>query len=177
MGEDPHAASPRLVPPPTRREGSPYPKASLLPRAVARASDLTIGFMLSSVSGSVGVLAALIYLLVADALWHGQSVGKRIAGIKVVHVPTRTSADLRHSMVRNAPFALAFLFTVISLWGWLLFVLLGLPLVLFEGYMVYSDSLGVRLGDIFADTQVIDGKVVAGAPLAAVSLHQHEVAH
>jgi hypothetical protein len=164
-------------PPPARRAGSPYPKAALLPRAVARASDLTLALLLSSFPGKAGVLAGLLYLLVADALWHGQSVGKKIAGIKVVHVPTRTSADIRHSMVRNAPFALAFLFTAISILGWLLFLLIGLPLILFEGYMVYTDSLGIRLGDIFADTQVIDAKVVAGAPLSSVPLQHHEAAH
>ena len=150
-----------------RREGSPYPKAALLPRVVARASDLTIAFFLSGISDRAGVLAGLLYLMVGDALMHGQSLGKRLAGVKVVHVPSRAPADLRHSMVRNAPFALAFLFTTVSLWGWILFALIGLPLILFEGYMVYTDALGIRLGDIFADTQVIDAKVVAETPLGA----------
>lgn len=150
-------------------EGSPYPKAALLPRFVARASDLVLSFLLSGISEKAGVLAGLLYLLVADALMQGQSIGKRIAGVKVVHVPTRSPADVRHSMVRNAPFALAFLFSTVSLWGWLLFVLIGLPLILFEAYMVYTDALGVRLGDIFADTQVIDAKVVAASPLGAAA--------
>src|SRR5215475_380477 len=59
---------PRPATPPARRTGSPYPKAALLPRAVARASDLTLALLLSSFPGKAGVLAALLYLLVADAL-------------------------------------------------------------------------------------------------------------
>ncbi len=164
-----------------RREGSPYPKAALLPRVVARASDLTIAFLLSGISsreaggvaGEAGVLAGLLYLLIADALFHGQSLGKRIAGVKVVHVPTQYPADLRHSIIRNVPFGVAFLFVAVSLWGWVLFVLIGLPLLLFETYLVYTDALGIRLGDVFADTQVIDAKVVAGAALALHAPQPH----
>lgn len=166
MPVEPLRVAAPAAPAPTLREGSPYPKAALLARAVARASDLTLALLVSRVAGLAGILAGLLYLLVADALMHGQSLGKRIAGLKVVHLPTRQPAELQHSLVRNAPFALAFLFTSAPPLGWLLFLLIGLPLVLFEGYMVYTDSLGIRLGDIFADTQVIDGKVVAAAPLA-----------
>jgi hypothetical protein len=35
------------------------------------------------------------------------------------------------------------------------------PIVAFEAYMIYSDRLGIRIGDIFADTQVVDGKVMS----------------
>jgi uncharacterized RDD family membrane protein YckC len=159
-----------------RREGSPYPKASLLPRAVARAADITLALALSSIPGKAGVLAGLLYLLVADALWHGQSVGKRIAGIKVVYLPTRGPADLKHSMIRNSPFALAFVFQAVPFLGWVLLVLVGLPLIGFEGYMVYTDRLGIRLGDVFADTQVVDTKVLVDAPLPAAPLRRHEAA-
>jgi uncharacterized RDD family membrane protein YckC len=160
--------------PSVRREGSPYPKAALLPRAVARAADLTLSFALSSIPGKAGVLAGLLYLLVADALWHGQSVGKRIAGIKVVYLPTRGPVDLAHSMIRNSPFALVFVFQAVPLLGWVLLVLVGLPLIGFEGYMVYTDRLGIRLGDIFADTQVVDTKVLIDSPVPATPLHHHE---
>ena len=44
----------------------------------------------------------------------------------------------------------------------LLFVV-GVPSIAFEAYMVWSDRLGIRIGDIFADTQVVDAKVIAEA--------------
>jgi len=147
-----------------RRQGSPYPKAGLLARGVGRSADLIVSLAFSALFREVGVLAGLLYLLVADALWHGQSIGKKIAGTRAVHVPDRTPASLKESMLRNLPFALAFLFYSVPLIGWLLFFVVGLPVIGFEGYMVYSDSLGIRIGDIFADTQVIDAKVVAGQP-------------
>ena len=159
-----------------RREGSPYPKAALLPRAVARAADVTLSLALSSIPGKAGVLAGLLYLLVADALWHGQSVGKRIAGIKVVYLPTRGPCDLAHSMIRNSPFALVFVFQAVPLLGWVLLLLVGVPLIGFESYMVYTDRLGIRLGDIFADTQVVDTKVLIDAPVPSSRLHQREAA-
>jgi uncharacterized RDD family membrane protein YckC len=148
-----------------RRQGSPYPKAGLLARGVGRSADLIVSLAFSALFHEVGVLAGLLYLLVADALWHGQSIGKKIAGTRAVHVPDRTPAGLKESMLRNLPFALAFLFYSVPLIGWLLFFVVGLPVIGFEGYMVYSDALGIRIGDIFADTQVIDGKVVAGQPI------------
>jgi hypothetical protein len=31
----------------------------------------------------------------------------------------------------------------------------------FEAYMIFTDRLGIRIGDIFADTQVVDAKVLS----------------
>jgi hypothetical protein len=62
-------------------------------------------------------------------------------------------------MLRNADFALVALFFVVPL-GWILLLLVGLPIIAFESWMVWTDRLGIRIGDIFADTQIIDGKVV-----------------
>ena len=33
--------------------------------------------------------------------------------------------------------------------------------------MIFTDRLGIRIGDIFADTQVVDGKVLSKAGEAA----------
>ena len=37
---------------------------------------------------------------------------------------------------------------------------MGLPIIAFESWMVWTDRLGIRIGGIFADSQVVDGKVV-----------------
>src|SRR5512139_923741 len=143
-----------------RREGSPYPKADLSLRGLARLADFTLALVLAQTSPQVGPLLAALYLLVADGLLSGQSIGKKIFGVRTVVVPRRAPAGYRESMLRNAPFALVAIFYAVPLLWPVLFVA-GVPIVAFEAYMIYTDRLGVRIGDIFADTQVVDGKVMA----------------
>ncbi len=154
-----------------RPEGSPYAKADLTLRGLARLVDFTLAFALAQTAPPVGPILAALYLLVADGLMNGQSLGKRLFGVRVVVVPRRASAGFHESLLRNAPFALVAVFaSVPPLWPVLLVA--GIPIVAFEGWMILSDRLGIRIGDIFADTQVVDGKVMAkgeepARPLAA----------
>ncbi len=152
-----------------RREGSPYPKADLSLRALARLADFTLALVLAQTSPQVGPLLAALYLLVADGLLSGQSIGKKIFGVRTVVVPRRAPAGYRESMLRNAPFALVAIFYAVPLLWPVLFVA-GVPIVAFEAYMIYTDRLGVRIGDIFADTQVVDGKVLAKGEAVAPDL-------
>jgi hypothetical protein len=154
-----------------RREGSPYPKADLTLRGLARLADLALAFAVANVAREAGPPLAALYLLAADGLMHGQSVGKRIFGVRTMVLPPQggtrgVPAGYRESVLRNAPFGLLGLFYGLTLVGWLLLFAVGLPVVLFEAYMVWSDRLGIRIGDIFADTQVVDGKVVSRAEVA-----------
>jgi uncharacterized RDD family membrane protein YckC len=143
-----------------RREGSPYPKADLTLRGLARLADLTLALAVSRAFPPLGPVLAAIYLLAADGLFTGQSIGKKIFGVRTVVIPTRAPAGYRESFLRNVPFALVALFGGVA-WFWILFVVAGIPIVAFEAWMVWSDRLGIRIGDIFADTQVVDAKVVA----------------
>ena len=149
-----------------RRDGSPYPKADLTLRGLARLLDLTLAFAVANVAREAGPPLAALYLLFADGLMQGQSIGKRILGVRAVVLPPKglgraRPASYRESVLRNAPFALVGLFYGLTLVGWLLFFVVGLPIVAFEAYMVWSDRLGIRIGDIFADTQVVDAKVLS----------------
>ncbi len=137
-----------------RRKGSPYPKAELAPRLLAKAADLLVAGLFAWFIPTVGVLLALAFLLLADGLPNGQSPGKRLLGVKVVHVPSRRSCSPAKSVVRNLPVAIGFAFAMNPF-----LAVVAIPIGLFELYMASSDGLGVRIGDIFADTQVIDGKV------------------
>lgn len=164
-----------------RPEGSPYPKADLVLRGLARLFDLALAYALARAAGPIGPLFACIYLLVADGLIHGQSLGKRIFGVRTMVVPRGAQqgrpAGYRESVLRNAPLALLGLFYGLTLVGWVMLLVVGLPIVVFESWMVWSDRLGIRIGDIFADTQVVDGKevtkieVTASHPLRAVRPH------
>lgn len=139
-----------------RRGGSPYPRAEIVPRVLAKIADFLVAILFAwLVPSFAGDLFGVVYLLLADAMPNGQSPGKRLFGVKVVHVPTRRPCDSRRSVIRNIPLAFAFLIALSNP----ILALVALPIVLFELYMVCTDPLGVRIGEIFADTQVIDGKV------------------
>ena len=143
-----------------RPEGSPYPKADLTLRGLARLVDFTLAFVIAQTAPQVGPVIAALYLLAADGLMNGQSVGKRIFGIRTVIVPRRAPAGYHESVLRNAPFALVAVFWAVPLL-WPMFFVAGLPIVGFEAYMIFTDRLGIRIGDVFADTQVVDAKVLA----------------
>ncbi len=154
-------ASLRLVS--EQETGSPYPKCSLLLRAVARLVDLCVAAGIYNMTGAAGSAMALLFLLLADGMFAGQSPGKRIAGVKVVHLPTRAACRFRESMLRNAPFGLVVLFGMMPSPLGQVALLAGAAVIgSVEAYRALRDPLGWRLGDIWAQTQVIDGKVVAG---------------
>jgi uncharacterized RDD family membrane protein YckC len=143
-----------------RTEGSPYPKADLTLRALARLVDFILAVALALCAPPWGPMAAAVYLLVADALMSGQSLGKRLFGIRVVSIPRRVSGGLQESVLRNAPFALVAVFGSVT-WLWPVLFVAGVPIVAYETWRIVTDKLGVRIGDVFADTQVVDGKVLA----------------
>jgi uncharacterized RDD family membrane protein YckC len=145
-----------------RPEGSPYPKADLTLRGLARVADFTLAWVVAQSAPQIGPLLGALYLLVADGLMSGQSIGKRIFGVRTVVVPRRAPAGWHESMLRNAPFALVAIFYAVPLLWPVLFIV-GLPIVAFEAYMISTDRLGIRIGDIFADTQVVDAKVLSKA--------------
>ena len=155
----------------TRKEGSPYPKADLTLRGLSRLADFAVAFALGQTSPQVGPILAAFYLLVADGLMQGQSFGKKVFGVRTVVVPRRAPAGYHESMLRNAPFALVAVFWSVPVLWPVLFVA-GVPIVAFEAYMIWSDRLGIRIGDIFADTQVVDAKVLAKDGAVAAGLTQ-----
>jgi uncharacterized RDD family membrane protein YckC len=136
---------------------------------MARLTDVLIAVALWKLTAGAGMVAALLYLLLADGMLQGQSPGKRIFGIRVVHLPTRTPGRYRESVLRNAPFGLCMLLGMIPQLGRVAFA--GGVAVIggIEAWKVLRDALGLRLGDAWAFTQVTDAKVVAGAPQVSES--------
>jgi len=152
------AQDPRREPPP------PYGKADLTLRGLARGFDFAVALALGLAAPFVvGPLLAAAYLAVADGLLHGQSPGKRLFGVRVVLPARRVSASLSESMQRNAPFAVVALCWALPLL-WPVFVLVGLPVVAVEAWRSWREPLGLRYGDLLADTQVVDGKVMVSDP-------------
>jgi len=160
-------AEPVATPEP-RREDSPYPKADLTLRGLARLADFTIAFGMATTAPGVGPLLAAAYLLLADGLMQGQSPGKKIFGVKAVIPATRAPSGFQESALRNAPFGAVTLFWALPIL-WPVFFLVGLPVIGYEAWQAWDEPLGRRLGDRLAETQVVDGKVIVGTPSAASS--------
>jgi hypothetical protein len=148
-----------------RPEDSPYPKADTTLRALARLCDVGIAIGVLGAARELGPILAAAYLLSADGLSHGQSIGKRLFGVRTMVRPATPGArgrpaGYRESVLRNSPFALAALFAGV-LYFWVVLALVAIPILGYEAWRVWKDPLGLRMGDLFADTQVVDGKVVS----------------
>ena len=146
------------------RKGDPWPKADLLQRGVARFADLVLTILIGRLVPEIGPLIAIAYLLLADGWMDGQSLGKKLGGVKVINTRLERGARFRESALRNAPFALIGIFYLVPLIGWLLFILGGVFVAVFVSYMAFTDRQGLRIGDVFADTQVIDASVPIETP-------------
>ncbi|MGO8968337.1 MAG: RDD family protein [Myxococcaceae bacterium] len=142
---------------------SPYPRCSRVLRVLARAADVGLAYALALATGRAGLVVALLYLLFADGLFHGQSAGKRIFGVRAVFLPLRAGARFRDSTLRNAPLALVVLLRMMPEPLGLKAFLGGLVVIGgVESWKSLWDPLGRRFGDVWAQTQVVDGKVVSG---------------
>ncbi len=150
-------------------EGPKLPKASLFLRAGARLVDMVIAWVLYRSTGPAGIVIALLYLLFADGMLQGQSLGKKLFGVKVVYLPTRSGARHRDSLVRNSPFGLVIILSMMPELGLTAFVGGLVILLAIEGIRCWRDPDGFRLGDLWAQTQVTDGKVTTGAQQRSVS--------
>ncbi|GMU62264.1 MAG: RDD family protein [Myxococcales bacterium] len=145
-------------------EGPKYPKASLLLRGGARLLDLVVAWVLYVSTGPAGIVIALLYLLFADGMLQGQSVGKKLFGVKVIYLPTGAGARHRDSVLRNAPFGLVIILSMMPELGFKAFLAGAAVIGGIEAFRCWRDPEGVRLGDAWAQTQVIDGKVPHGQP-------------
>ena len=136
-------------------------KVSVLNRVLAKVIDLVLTIAIAAILPyPLGPLVAFLYSLFADGmnfkLFRGQSVGKKLVGLQVVHLPDRRPANIRDSALRNAPVGVATFFAIIPVWGWLILGLIGVPLMVMEVYLMLSVETGHRLGDVMGDTEVID---------------------
>lgn len=129
-----------------------YPKAQVLNRFIAKLIDLFLAAAATEVMASVGLLAGVAYLFVADGFAGGRSIGKRLIGLQTVLPDTREPAGFRESIIRNIPFAAAQLLFAVPYVGWLG----SAAIVTFEAILIIGNEQGRRLGDELARTQVLD---------------------
>lgn len=142
----------------------PYPetdaftKAEYLERFIAKFIDFLVMGALFLVPGFVGPLAGTAYMLISDGINGGQSLGKKIAGLKVV-TADGAPCDFKKSIIRNSPFAVFIIFSYLVGWIPYLGVLLKAAAFLavfgIEIALVFTDERGARFGDRIAETMVV----------------------
>ena len=98
-------------------------------------------------------MAGLAYILIADGFSEGRSVGKRLIGLQTVIPRSQKVSGFKESIIRNLPLALAYLLFSIPYIGWLA----ALAILALESLLIIGNDQGLRLGDDFARTQVLDG--------------------
>lgn len=140
-------------------------KAGFLNRIIARTIDFIIVAALYEVIPRVGFFAGLTYLLIADGLFEGRSVGKKLIGLRVIiynNTDKVTACSFKESIYRNFPFAVGFMvfgvFNIMPLIGWIFSFIAAAVVVLFESLILLGSEKGMRLGDELAKTHVIEEK-------------------
>ena len=137
-------------------------KAELTTRAVAGFIDLLLVIGMARLPDIMGFLAVTGYILVRDGLFHAQSVGKKVIGLRVALTDDPgKSGSFRESIVRNVPLAIAYLLFLVPYAGWLL----G-PLALgVEALTAMGDERGMRIGDLLARTYTVQANAAAPVPV------------
>ena len=134
-----------------------HAECPVMSRYIARAIDslvITAIYLLLSVIGRpLAIVTAAFYAALQDSFGAGQSIGKRIIGLRVIDDATGLPCSFAASFFRNVPFLLWVVFgSIPTLWGF--WVLLALPLVGFEVYLLFVLDSGTRLGDVLGNTRV-----------------------
>ena len=137
-----------------------YKKADLFKRFVAYLIDAILASVVSLIP-VVGGLVAGTYMLLRDGFdfMQNRSIGKMAVNLKPIVVETGANCDLQTSAKRNWPFAIGHFLVAIPVIGWILAILIWIPLfiyVVIEAVLVFTDDKGLRLGDKMAGTQVIE---------------------
>lgn len=128
---------------------SHYGKANVIKRFLASIIDISlflIFFYFFLFYEKIYFLAfGCTYILFKDSLLQGKSVGKYLFGLMVIRLSDGKPCSISRSILRN-----------------LFFIVPGMNIVafIFEAYFSINDERGIRLGDKFAITQVVEGKKV-----------------
>ncbi len=131
------------------------PQRARLARLLAKGIDLGLVMIASVIAYPWGLACAMGYLAVADSLFDGQSIGKRVIGFRVVSLEDGRPCGMRQSCIRNLLFLLPMMFALVPFWGWLLCAMLSVPLTFLELYFLFKLDSAHRLGDVMADTTVL----------------------
>ncbi len=127
-------------------------QGNLIFRFLAKLIDLLIVLALTNLFAQAGIYMGIFYLLIADGLFKGRSIGKKLLRLKVINLQRNTHADFRDSIMRNFILGLSLFFILIPFIGWIiLFIIFA-----FEFILVIGNPEGKRLGDLISNTIVVE---------------------
>jgi uncharacterized RDD family membrane protein YckC len=129
-----------------------FKRAGLLLRTVAKILDFIIIAAAVEMVPKAGFFAGLAYLLIGDGLFEGESLGKKLIGLRVVSVDTNIPCTFRDSILRNSIFGIGFLFYKMPWFGWILTAVISIV----EFIILLGSREGMRFGDEVAKTVVIE---------------------
>lgn len=133
--------------------------AGFFDRFIARTIDLIIVVALYEIIPTVGYFAGLVYLVIADGIFEGKSIGKKLIGLNVV-LDNGARCGYKESILRNFPFAAGYILCGIvggiPLIGWLLSFIIIVVILAFESLVTIGSENGKRLGDEIANTRVVE---------------------
>jgi uncharacterized RDD family membrane protein YckC len=133
-------------------------RAGLLLRSVSKTIDLVIVLAVIEALPRAGWLAGFLYILISDGLMGGQSIGKRLIGLRTVGEGGE-ACSIRESILRNGTLGFGLVLYKIPFVGWLLL----LAIVLFEFVVLVGSTEGRRLGDEIGRTSVVEAGTVREA--------------
>ncbi len=141
-------------------------RAASLNRVLAKIVDFVLVFGLVKMMPGLGFFAGLVYLAASDGLFQGRSIGKKLLGFRVF-ICRENSEEVfpcgyRESVLRNAPFAAAYLisglFWNIPVLGSIFSFIVIAAVLVFESLVMLGSENGKRFGDEVAGTQVVVDK-------------------
>lgn len=140
-----------------------FPKTALLDRLLAKFIDFLFVGAFFAFPTFIGPLAAITYILISDGLKGGQSIGKRIIGLRVISTGgAPLPCDFKQSIMRNGVFGALILLYILIGWipyaGKLIAFLAWAVVIGVEIILIYSDESGARFGDRFANTLVVSAR-------------------
>ncbi|GAQ24122.1 RDD family protein [Tepidanaerobacter syntrophicus] len=142
-----------------------YKKADLFKRFIALLIDDIVASLLVYIP-ILGALVSAVYLLTKDAIafeitknpdFKNRSLGKKVMGLEVVSFDG-SDIDWTISLKRNLPLAIGSAFGIVPIIGWVVGGIIGFVMVIVEALLVISDDKGRRLGDRWANTQVVESR-------------------
>ena len=143
-----------------------FKKSNVGNRVMAGLVDMVIAWVPTVILPGLGGILGLAYILTRDTVvyqfqkqekWKNRSVGKKLFGLKVINLNDEV-VDYVTSVKRNLPLCIGSIVGIIPVIGWILGGLIGLIVALIEIALIFSDNNGQRLGDKFAETQVVDAE-------------------
>ncbi len=128
-------------------------RAGLLLRTAAKIIDFILIAVAIELIPKAGYYAGIAYILLADGLFEGRSIGKRLLKLRVVSEESNNPCTFKDSILRNSTLAVGYILYWIVPWiGWILFLIV----CALEFILILGSKDSRRLGDEISKTIVLE---------------------